>query len=77
MFREQYAQLLTQPPGITDPASLAFRREENLFVADRMQQQYVAEILPEKLRLSLEYQRHRSFFSDMRVLLDTVLNLAA
>jgi lipopolysaccharide/colanic/teichoic acid biosynthesis glycosyltransferase len=42
-----------------------------------MQQQYVAEILPEKLRLSLEYQRHRSFFSDMRVLLDTVLNLAA
>jgi lipopolysaccharide/colanic/teichoic acid biosynthesis glycosyltransferase len=77
MFREQYALLLNQPPGITDPASLAYRREENVFVAGRMEQQYVSEILPEKLRLSLDYQRNRSFFSDLRVLLDTVLNLTA
>jgi lipopolysaccharide/colanic/teichoic acid biosynthesis glycosyltransferase len=76
LFREQYALLLNQPPGITDPATLAFRREETLFVAERMEQQYVAEILPEKLKLSLDYQRHRSFFSDLRVLLNTVLNLA-
>ncbi|HWY22604.1 MAG TPA: sugar transferase [Candidatus Acidoferrum sp.] len=75
MFREQYALLLNQPPGITDPASLAYRREETLFVAERMEQQYVSEILPEKLKLSLDYQRNRSFFSDLRVLLNTVLNL--
>jgi lipopolysaccharide/colanic/teichoic acid biosynthesis glycosyltransferase len=77
MFREQYALLLNQPPGITDPASLAYRREETLFVAGRMEQQYVSEILPEKLRLSLDYQRNRSFFSDLRVLLNTVLSLTA
>jgi lipopolysaccharide/colanic/teichoic acid biosynthesis glycosyltransferase len=75
MFREQYALLLNQPPGITDPATLAYRREETLFVAERMEQQYVSEILPEKLKLSLDYQRNRSFFSDLRVLLNTVLNL--
>jgi lipopolysaccharide/colanic/teichoic acid biosynthesis glycosyltransferase len=77
MFREQYARLLSQPPGITDPASLAYRREDNLFVAGRMEQQYVSEILPQKLGLSLDYQRNRSFFSDLRVLFHTVLNLTA
>ena len=77
MFREQYALLLNQPPGITDPASLAYRREETLFVAGRMEQQYVSEILPDKLRLSLDYQRNRSFLSDLRVLLNTVLSLTA
>jgi lipopolysaccharide/colanic/teichoic acid biosynthesis glycosyltransferase len=75
MFREQYALLLNQPPGITDPATLAYRREETLFIAERMEQQYVSEILPEKLKLSLDYQRNRSFFSDLRVLLNTVLSL--
>jgi len=75
MFREQYALLLDQPPGITDPATLAFRREETLLIAERMEQQYVSEILPEKLKLSLDYQHKRSFFSDLRVLLNTVLNL--
>lgn len=77
MFREQYALLLSEPPGITDPASLAYRREEKLFVPERMEQQYVSEILPEKLRLSLEYQGRRSLLSDLRVLLNTVLNLTA
>ena len=75
MFPEQYALLLNQPPGITDPATLAYRREEGLFIAERMEQQYVSEILPEKLKLSLDYQRNRNFFSDLRVLLNTVLSL--
>jgi lipopolysaccharide/colanic/teichoic acid biosynthesis glycosyltransferase len=77
MFREQYTLLLSEPPGITDPASLAYRNEENLFAADRLEQQYVSEILPQKLQLSLDYQRKRSFFSDLRVLFDTVFNLTS
>lgn len=77
MFREQYALLLSEPPGITDPASLAYRNEENLLAADRLEQQYLSEILPQKLELSLDYRRKRSFFSDLRVLFDTICNLTA
>lgn len=77
MFREQYALLLSEPPGITDPASLAYRNEENLFAADRLEQQYLSEILPQKLRLSLDYQRKRSFLSDLRVLFETIFTLTA
>lgn len=73
-FRDQYSLLLSEPPGITDPASLAYRHEEQLFVPGKMEQQYVGEILPSKLKLSLEYQRRRNLFSDLGVLLQTVCN---
>ena len=45
-FQDQYAILLNEPPGITDPASLAYRREEQLFTAGEMERQYVSQILP-------------------------------
>ena len=77
MFRSQYAAILQERPGITDPATLAYRREEQIFSAGRMEKQYVAEILPAKLKLSLDYQERRSFLSDIRVLLQTVLAVIA
>lgn len=75
MFRSQYAVILQNRPGITDPASLAYRREEQLFSPSQMDRQYVEEILPDKLKLSLDYQEHRNFLSDVRILLRTVFAL--
>ena len=77
MFRSQYAAILQERPGITDPATLAYRREEKIFSAGRMEEHYVAEILPAKLKLSLDYQERRSFLSDIRVLLQTVFAVIA
>lgn len=77
MFRHQYATILQDRPGITDPASLAYRREDQIFSVERMDEQYMAEILPEKLKLSLAYQRRRTLPSDIRILLRTVLGLSA
>lgn len=76
-FREQYAILLRQPPGITDPASVAYRREEQLFHASGIEEQYLSQILPHKLRLSLEYQSRRNFFSDLAILFQTVFGLTS
>ena len=72
-FREEYSALLTDPPGITDPASLAFRHEERLLAAAQIERQYVSEILPRKLVLSLDYQRRRRFSSDLGILMKTIL----
>jgi lipopolysaccharide/colanic/teichoic acid biosynthesis glycosyltransferase len=69
-----YAVLPNEPPGITDPASLAYRREEQLFTASGMERQYVSKILPDKLSLSLEYQQRRCLTSDLWILLQTVVN---
>lgn len=75
MFHAQYAALLQGRPGITDPASLAYRHEEQIRTPDRIEQQYVEEILPAKLQLALEYQKRRTVWSDARILLRTVFGL--
>lgn len=73
MFRSEYEVLLQEPPGLTDPASFAYIDESNHFSnAEEMEKKYVSKILPDKLKLSLEYQRNRSFFSDVRIIFRTL-----
>lgn len=74
-FPREYAQLLRECPGITDPASLAYRNEEAQMDGRRVEEHYLAQILPDKLRLSIEYGRGRTFRSDVRILFRTVLGL--
>lgn len=72
MFPQEYAALLLDRPGITDAATLAYRREEQMLSSVRREQQYVEEILPDKLRLSVAYQKRRTFSSDISILLRTI-----
>jgi lipopolysaccharide/colanic/teichoic acid biosynthesis glycosyltransferase len=76
MFRSLYEQILRDPPGITDPATILFRHEESAFAAGNIEQQYVSEILPQKLRLSLEYSRRRNFWSDLGVIWRTAAGIS-
>ena len=76
-FHAEYSTLLANPPGITDPASLAFRHEEQLFAPAGMERTYVSDILPRKLSLSLDYQRRRSFASDLGILMKTIFGLTS
>jgi lipopolysaccharide/colanic/teichoic acid biosynthesis glycosyltransferase len=72
MFRAEYLVLLRRPPGITDPASIAFRNEQALLHSENTEHQYVSEILPQKLQLSLEYAASRDFISDIAVIFRTL-----
>lgn len=75
MFRPQYSIILQDRPGITDPASLAYRHEDHILSADGMEEQYVREVLPDKLALALDYQQRRTFLSDIGILFRTSLKL--
>ena len=69
--------ILSVRPGITDPASVAFRHESELLAsAADPESFYVDEILPEKARMYAEYVRTRSLAKDLRILLDTFLAVA-
>ena len=72
MFQAEYQMLLKNPPGITDPASLAYRNEEKMLKPECLEEHYLSEILPQKLRLSLEYSRRRTFLSDLNIVLRTL-----
>jgi lipopolysaccharide/colanic/teichoic acid biosynthesis glycosyltransferase len=75
MFRPHYAILLQDRPGITDPASLAYSHEDQILSADRLEQQYVSEVLPAKLALSLDYQQRRTFLSGLTILVRTAFRV--
>jgi len=73
MFRREYSELLQVRPGITDPASIIFRDEQQELASGNVEGEYVSRILPKKLELSLWYMRRRTFFSDLGILIRTVL----
>ena len=75
IFPNEYEVLLQDRPGITDLATLTFRHEEQMFQAGPLEKQYVSQILPRKLKLSLKYSQARTFFSDLGILFRTVLGL--
>jgi lipopolysaccharide/colanic/teichoic acid biosynthesis glycosyltransferase len=59
-------------PGITSPASIAFRHEEQILAqAEDWERLYIEEVLPKKAALDLEYCRRRTFRSDIGVILRT------
>lgn len=73
LFPSEYRRILHDRPGITDPASIAFRHEDECFSGGDIEAQYIASILPAKLTLSLEYAQRRSFWSDLRLIVQTLL----
>lgn len=66
--------VLLLPPGITSSTTLKFRNEEMLLAAvpeDEVERVYCVEILPQKIRLELDYARRATFTSDVAVLFRT------
>ncbi|MFZ0548011.1 MAG: sugar transferase [Candidatus Promineifilaceae bacterium] len=73
--KEVRQELLSVRPGITSPASILYRDEEQLLNAGGLLDDYLHVILPSKLRLDLLYVRHRTLLSDLDVLFWTALAL--
>jgi lipopolysaccharide/colanic/teichoic acid biosynthesis glycosyltransferase len=60
-------------PGITSPASLVFRDEENLLTGENHEEHYLNHLLPKKLSMDIEYMSRRTTLSDLRLILRTVM----
>lgn len=67
--------LLSVRPGITSPASVLYRDEEELLPSGNVVDQYLKVVLPSKLRLDLLYVHHRSILTDLDVVFWTLLAL--
>lgn len=70
--------ILSVRPGITDPASIAFRNESELLAqADDPERYYREVLLPQKVAMYAEYVRTRSLLGDLRVLIATAWAVVA
>ncbi len=72
---EVQQEILSVRPGITSPASVEYRHEEDLLCSRDVMQEYFERLSPDKLRLDELYVRYRSFWLDLDVLFWTMLVL--
>jgi lipopolysaccharide/colanic/teichoic acid biosynthesis glycosyltransferase len=72
-YTSEQRRVLEARPGITSPASVAYRDESQLLPdgSDQAERVYRSEIMPAKLTLELDYLDNRTFWSDLRVLART------
>lgn len=67
-------EILRLRPGITGPASLKYRNEEELLASVDDPIRYNAEVIyPDKVRINLDYLRHWSFARDLKYIVQTLL----
>ena len=65
-------EILRYRPGITSPASLHYRNEEELLSGGNTEELYLGKILPHKLSIDIAYLRRRTVLSDLRIILRTI-----
>lgn len=76
LYTEEEKKVLTVRPGITDYASIKFHNEgEILKGAPDPDKAYMELIHPEKMRLSLEYVRNKSIFTDIKIIFLTIASI--
>lgn len=65
-------RLLELMPGVTGPATLKYRNEEELLAAQADPVRFNDEVIfPEKIRINLEYLRRSSLWLDLKIILIT------
>lgn len=67
-------RILLLKPGITGPASLKYRNEEELLAGQENPQEYNDKVLfPDKVRINIKYLDNWSFWYDIKIIVYTVL----
>ena len=73
-WTEAQMRVLDVRPGITDPASIKYRNENELMEkAENLEEYYINVIMQEKIKLYLEYVDNASFWYDIKLIFKTFL----
>lgn len=73
MYTPEQLHVLDVRPGITDMASIQYSNENELLAAvDNPEEYYIRVIMPDKLRMNLEYVQNHSLLYDLRLIFKTI-----
>jgi lipopolysaccharide/colanic/teichoic acid biosynthesis glycosyltransferase len=73
LYTTEQQQILAVRPGITSAASLAFRHEEQLLTGNDWEMVYRTQVMPNKLAIDLAYLSQRTFLTDLRLIIRTIM----
>lgn len=72
MWAPEQMHVLDVRPGITDPASIRYRNENELLEkAENPEEYYINVIMQDKIKLYLEYVENASFWYDVKLIFQT------
>ncbi len=75
---EEKATVHSVRPGLTDPATVRFRSEEEILArAEDPERAYIDDVLPTKIRMYTDYLDTASFLGDLRILAGTLVVIVA
>jgi lipopolysaccharide/colanic/teichoic acid biosynthesis glycosyltransferase len=73
LYNEEQKKILSVKPGITDYASIEYSNEnEVLAKSNNPEQTYIEDIMPHKLSLNLKYIHEQSFWTDIKIIINTI-----
>lgn len=73
LYSEEQMKVLSVRPGITDPASIKYRNENDILSsASNPEQYYIQHIMPDKLKINIDYINTRTFFKDIKIIFQTI-----
>ena len=76
MYTMEQLHVLDVRPGITDMASICYRNENELLAqASDPEMYYLNVVMPDKLRINLEYVKSHTFFGDCGLILKTFITI--
>lgn len=72
MYSPEQMRVLDVRPGITSPASIRYRNENDILAAaDDPDKTYVEVVMPDKIKIDLEYVDKAGLLTDIRLILST------
>lgn len=80
MYTDEMKATLLMPAGVTSMASIKFKDEDEIISKQTkkgktIEEAYVNDILPEKMKWNLEYIKKISIFEDLKICIETVIKV--
>jgi lipopolysaccharide/colanic/teichoic acid biosynthesis glycosyltransferase len=77
LYNEIQLKVLSVKPGITDLASIKYSNENEILEKfDDPEKGYIEQVMPDKLKLNLEYIQKQSFWFDIKIIFATLFKIA-
>jgi len=72
-FKDDYSKILKIKPGMTDYALIVFRNEEEILSKfNDVEEGYIQEVMPEKIKLYKKYMDEMSLLTDIKIFFKTI-----
>ena len=73
LYSKEQMKVLSVRPGVTDPASIKYRNENDILSSQsNPEEYYIQHIMPDKLKINIDYINTQTFIKDIKIIFQTI-----